>query len=246
MSVYFKNLDLSKIIKERRKPRSRKIANPFPTKLYGMLQESTQNCNEKDIVGWAPDGLSFQVYDAERFVAEVLPLYFRQTKFKSFQRQLSFYGFKRKAGSVDGCYSHTYFIRGNMEMCKKIKRELNHQEIKAEKTQDEEEGQAPSRPTLREDQEDDHAPTYQEDAMKLRESISSSIDFAAFSQMMDDDDLTLFPAIDDDPLPLEKQSAGEQEKMQKEQHRDNENQHSVSFDGQEFHLLPLAEDIFGV
>jgi hypothetical protein len=43
MSIYFKNIDLSKIIKKSKKPRRRKLINPFPIKLYQMLQEAARN-----------------------------------------------------------------------------------------------------------------------------------------------------------------------------------------------------------
>eukprot|EP00980_Cylindrotheca_fusiformis_P002828 scaffold672_cov126-Cylindrotheca_fusiformis.AAC.29 len=120
MSVYFKNLDVSKLKKKPSKPRTRNAPNQFPFKLYKMLQESATSGKE-DVVSWALGGLAFQVHDPKRFVPEVLSKYFKQTKYKSFLRQLSFYGFKRK-GTADGCYGHRYFIRGNMEMCKNIKR----------------------------------------------------------------------------------------------------------------------------
>jgi hypothetical protein len=128
MSIYFKNLDLSKM-NSPKKPRSRKPSNQFPVKLYQMLEDVAQTGKE-DIVGWAPDGLSFRVHDTEPFMKEVLPLYFNQTKYKSFLRQLNFYGFTRITEGpleLQGSYSNKFFIRGKREMCKNITRLSNNQ-----------------------------------------------------------------------------------------------------------------------
>jgi hypothetical protein len=127
MSIYFKNLDLSKINKRPKKPRIRKPTKPFPLKLYQMLEDVAQTGKE-DIVGWAPDGLSFRVHDTEPFMKEVLPLYFNQTKYKSFQRQLNFYGFTRIIEGplqLQGSYSNKFFIRGKREVCKNVTRQTN-------------------------------------------------------------------------------------------------------------------------
>jgi len=88
-----------------------------------MLQDASEKEGWRDIVSWAPDGLSFHVHDIDRFMSDVLPAYFNQTKFKSFQRQLNFYGFDRIVNyGTRGLetYSHRYLIRGNQEMCRKI------------------------------------------------------------------------------------------------------------------------------
>jgi hypothetical protein len=39
------------------------------------------------IVSWQPGNKSFRVHDVNAFGGEVMPQYFNQTKFKSFQRQ---------------------------------------------------------------------------------------------------------------------------------------------------------------
>lgn len=122
MSVYFKNLDMPKICKKRRKVSSQISMNSFPSKLYRMLQDVAETGRD-DIVCWAPDGLSFQVHDVEHFVKDVLSLYFNQSKYKSFQRQLNFYGFTRVLeGPLEGSYRHQRFIRGHEAMCRTITR----------------------------------------------------------------------------------------------------------------------------
>ena len=39
------------------------------------------------VVSWLPDGKAFKVHDPKVFVERILPTYFNQSKYKSFQRQ---------------------------------------------------------------------------------------------------------------------------------------------------------------
>lgn len=61
-----------------------------------------------------PHGRAWKVLDKRLLVEEVIPKYFGQTKFPSFTRQLSGWGFKRLlgAGPDFGCYYHECFLRG--------------------------------------------------------------------------------------------------------------------------------------
>ena len=60
----------------------------FPWKLHEMLEEA-QDENNEDIVAWNPDGVSFKVFKPEEFVEKIMPRYFNQTQFRSFQRMVS-------------------------------------------------------------------------------------------------------------------------------------------------------------
>ena len=66
----------------------------FPVVLHQLLEAADEQ-GYSDIISWQPHGRAFHVHDPKRFVAEVMPRYFRQTRFSSFQRQLSLYEFLR-------------------------------------------------------------------------------------------------------------------------------------------------------
>lgn len=69
----------------------------------------------ESIVSWLPHGKAFRVHKPKEFVASVMPQYFRQSKYKSFQRQLHLYGFRRiKSSNMPdfNAYYHEKFLRG--------------------------------------------------------------------------------------------------------------------------------------
>ncbi|CAJ1957486.1 unnamed protein product [Cylindrotheca closterium] len=82
---------------------------PFGWKLHTML-EDTEKSDMEDIVSWVNSGRGFKVHDLDAFMEKVVPFYFRQSKWKSFQRQLYFYGYTRASS---GAYQHPSFIKGN-------------------------------------------------------------------------------------------------------------------------------------
>jgi len=95
---------------------------PFPWKLHEML-EIAEKEEFTNIVSWLPDHQSFKVYQIEVFVRDVMPKYFRQTKYKSFQRQLNMWGFERLlSGPSKGGYLHQHFKRGQPALCRYMKR----------------------------------------------------------------------------------------------------------------------------
>ena len=102
--------------------RSRK-AGSFPRILHQMLKDA-EDYGFQNVVSWLPDGKAFKVRDKKLFASKIMPIYFeKQTKFKSFQRQLNIYSFKRATKGADkGCISHELFLRNNAELCNLMKR----------------------------------------------------------------------------------------------------------------------------
>ncbi|KAI2498383.1 DNA binding protein [Fragilaria crotonensis] len=94
----------------------------FPMKLHRLL-DKLEAANKRDIISWLPHGQGFVVRNPDALVREILPKYFRQTKYASFQRQLSTYGFQRlKEGPERGAMHHEHFQRGKQLMCRLIVR----------------------------------------------------------------------------------------------------------------------------
>jgi hypothetical protein len=82
-----------------------------------MLHEMATLGGE-NIVSWQPHGKAFRVHQPEVFASTVMPRYFKQqTKYKSFQRQLHLYGFRRINKGIDsGAYFHRMFIRNQRSL----------------------------------------------------------------------------------------------------------------------------------
>jgi hypothetical protein len=88
------------------------VYEPFPLKLHRMLEDA-EKLDVSKVVSWNCHGRAFTVHDPKIFVKVVLPMYFRQTKLTSFQRQLNLYNFRRFSKGDDiGSYFHEFFLRG--------------------------------------------------------------------------------------------------------------------------------------
>jgi len=85
-----------------------------------MLKEA--NSMNENIISWTDEG-GFMVHDRDTFETEILPKYFRQTKVRSFLRQLNIYGFKRiESGRYRGGYVHEFFDMRHPDLIDKIER----------------------------------------------------------------------------------------------------------------------------
>jgi HSF-type DNA-binding len=85
----------------------------FPLKLHKMLENAHRDGIDH-IVSWVDDGKGFKVHNSDAFTKEVMPMFFDQTKYESFRRQLNLYSFTRVSrGLRRGIYSHPKFVAGN-------------------------------------------------------------------------------------------------------------------------------------
>mmetsp|Transcript_76601 Transcript_76601/g.219779 ORF Transcript_76601/g.219779 Transcript_76601/m.219779 type:complete len:175 (-) Transcript_76601:13-537(-) len=113
--------------------RARKDPNEAPVFLQKTFQ-MVDTCPD-DIGGWSENGDTFIVKDMEAF-ANLLPKFFKHKNFRSFVRQLNFYGFRKLR--TDGAliserpahwweFRHEKFMKGKVEWLTQIKR-ANHYE----------------------------------------------------------------------------------------------------------------------
>lgn len=96
------------------------VTTPFPIKLHEMLDQIEQD-GFGDVISWQPHGRCFVVHKNKQFVDHVMPAYFKQSKFSSFQRQLNLYGFQRLTKGRDkGGYYHEMFLQGKLFLAHSI------------------------------------------------------------------------------------------------------------------------------
>jgi hypothetical protein len=101
--------------------KTREVRQPFPCKVYDMLEDADEK-GFADIVSWNKEGTGFTVHSKERFTKDIVPKYFNQTRYKSFQRQLSLYGFERAtSGTIKGLRYHDNLRRGYSHLCRQMK-----------------------------------------------------------------------------------------------------------------------------
>jgi hypothetical protein len=96
----------------------------FPFKLHSIL-ENSEKLNQEQIISWLPSGKAFKIHKPKEFADVIMPQYFNQTKYRSFQRQLYIYGFDRlkdKSSEDYGAYYHELFIRGVSDLCLDMQR----------------------------------------------------------------------------------------------------------------------------
>jgi hypothetical protein len=94
------------------------VSEPFPQKLYRMLEEAEAN-DQEAVLSFFPHGRAFAVHKPRQFIEEIMPKYFSTTRLSSFQRQLNLYGFRRVTEGRDkGAYFHESFLK--VSTCKQL------------------------------------------------------------------------------------------------------------------------------
>lgn len=80
----------TKITKLKRGPRGG-VYDPFPLKLHRMLDQTLADGLDS-VVSWLSHGRAFKIHEPKVFADIIMPKFFNQSKFTSFQRQLNLYG----------------------------------------------------------------------------------------------------------------------------------------------------------
>ena len=79
------------------------------------------------IISWIMGGRAIKIHNPEKIV-DLLPLFFSQTKYRSFQRQINMWHFDKIIdGPEKGGYYHPYFLKGHKALCSKMRRNLMDQ-----------------------------------------------------------------------------------------------------------------------
>jgi hypothetical protein len=98
------------------------VSVAFPKRLHEMLSTVAEEGLDH-IVSWQPHGRCFLVHNKKRFVEEIMPRFFHQSKMTSFQRQLNLYAFNRlTVGRDRGAYYHPLFLRQREYLCERMNR----------------------------------------------------------------------------------------------------------------------------
>jgi hypothetical protein len=97
----------------------------FPWKLHDMLDDTERSEDLKtNVVSWQADGVSFNIHNKERFVAEVIPKYFEKVpkEWDCFLNILSSWGFVRfTSGTQKGAFIHRLLVKGKRSICKQMR-----------------------------------------------------------------------------------------------------------------------------
>ena len=64
---------------------TRRAKSEFPIKVYAMLELAENLIEFSQAVTWLPHGRAFRIIDKVKFMNEVVPLFFNQTKIPIFQ-----------------------------------------------------------------------------------------------------------------------------------------------------------------
>eukprot|EP00578_Thalassiosira_sp_NH16_P003420 CAMPEP_0181139652 /NCGR_PEP_ID=MMETSP1071-20121207/34895_1 /TAXON_ID=35127 /ORGANISM="Thalassiosira sp., Strain NH16" /LENGTH=780 /DNA_ID=CAMNT_0023226571 /DNA_START=133 /DNA_END=2475 /DNA_ORIENTATION=+ len=99
-------------------PQTRAFGNDVPLTFPQKLMEVLSNPEIASIASWLPNGKGFIILQKRKFAADVMPSYFKHSKYTSFTRKLNRWGFTRVSrGPEMGAYYHKYFQRGNYLLC---------------------------------------------------------------------------------------------------------------------------------
>jgi len=95
----------------------------FPIKLHKIMERADVD-GYSHIISWLPHGRAIRIHDSKAFVAKIMPRYFYISKYTSFIRQLSIYGFRKvsRKGIDKGAYYHDLFLSGRPGLCAGISR----------------------------------------------------------------------------------------------------------------------------
>eukprot|EP00985_Skeletonema_marinoi_P029793 scaffold29069_cov129-Skeletonema_marinoi.AAC.2 len=88
------------------------VNQPTPTCTSTTPRRTKSEFPIKAVTWLLPHGRAFQIHDKVKFMNKVVPVFFNQTKIRSFNRQLYMWGFRRIGRGDDQVWYHDNFLRG--------------------------------------------------------------------------------------------------------------------------------------
>jgi len=115
--------ETKRYIPEHKKPDA---ALTFPEKLMSMMRFAEKHAHDEGYcVAWLKDGKSFVIRDADAFTRNIIPQFFKSTKFSSFTRKLYRWGFRqvnRGIGPDDPIiFGNEFFQRDHADLMAKMR-----------------------------------------------------------------------------------------------------------------------------
>lgn len=100
----------------------KRLRGTVPEDLRQMLEDAEQEGNSK-VVSWLPHGRAFKIHDKKVFSRDILPRYFRASKYTYFSDALRIWGWQRlKQGRDKGAYYHKLFVKGQPQLTRHLTR----------------------------------------------------------------------------------------------------------------------------
>ncbi|KAL3905556.1 MAG: hypothetical protein SGILL_009630, partial [Bacillariaceae sp.] len=103
----------------------------FPFRLYDILEEAEQDGNEH-IISFNENGDQVVIRDRQQFAEKILPKWFGHSNIRSFDRQCSYWGFKRVLLVVPSktiTWSHPCLLRGQRDLVQELQRVEGKQQV---------------------------------------------------------------------------------------------------------------------
>lgn len=95
-----------------------RVDDDVPMTFPQRLMEVLSNPANADIISWLDNGRGFVFRNKKIFALDVMPKYFKHSKFTSFTRKLNRWGFTRiTRGPETGAYYHEFFQKDKLRLC---------------------------------------------------------------------------------------------------------------------------------
>eukprot|EP00934_Nitzschia_sp_Nitz4_P002679 Nitzschia sp. Nitz4//scaffold22_size323478//22591//25338//NITZ4_000495-RA/size323478-processed-gene-0.381-mRNA-1//1//CDS//3329542899//2669//frame0 len=100
----------------------KRLRGTVPEDLRQMLDDAEREGKGR-VVSWLAHGLAFKIHDKKTFARDILPRYFRASKYTYFSDALRIWGWQRlKNGRDKGAYFHRLFVKGQPQLTRHLTR----------------------------------------------------------------------------------------------------------------------------